>query len=85
MDLFETDNAWHVPELKIGRSSKGLAIAHQMCGYDLTVKDVAKLLEKGKTDLIKGFFSQKSKKNFDAYLVLDFKTGRVSYDFPPRE
>lgn len=85
MELLETENAWHVPELKINKSGKGLAIAHQMCGYDLTAKDVARMLEKGKTELIKGFFSQKSKKNFDAFLALNLSTGRVTYEFPPRE
>lgn len=85
MELLETENAWHVPELKIGKGGKSLTIAREMCGYVLTPKDVARLLEKGKTELIKGFFSQKSKKNFDAFLTLSLATGRVTYEFPPRE
>lgn len=85
MDLFQTERAWHVPDLKLGRTGRSLAIARQMCGYELTAEDVSRLLEKGKTDLIKGFFSQKSKKNFDAKLVLNLTTGRITYEFPERD
>ena len=42
-----------------------------------------KLLEKGKTDLIKGFKS-KAGNEFDAYLILkDDKT--TGFEFPPRK
>ncbi len=85
MDLYETERAWHVPDFRLGRGGTGLAIARRMCGYDLTADDVARLLEKGRTDLIKGFFSQKSGKNFDARLVFNFTTGRVTYAFPESE
>ncbi|WP_151210941.1 hypothetical protein, partial [Akkermansia muciniphila] len=32
-----------------------------------------------------GFVSQRTKRPFDAFLVLDFKTGKVGFEFPPRE
>jgi DNA topoisomerase-3 len=56
-----------------------------MCGITLTAENVGKLLSKGKTDLIKGFTSHKSGKNFDAYLVFNATSGRITYDFPPRK
>ena len=46
---------------------------------------VGKLLSKGKTDLITGFTSHKSGKNFEAYLVFNATSGRITYDFPPRK
>ena len=39
-------------------------------------------LEAGKTELIPGFISKK-KRPFDAYLLLS-KSGKVTFEFPPR-
>ena len=44
----------------------------------------ARLLAKGKTDLLKEFISAKSGRPFPAYLVMD-EEGKVGFDFPPRE
>ncbi len=44
---------------------------------------VTKLLAEGKTDLLKGFVSNKTKRKFEAFLVL--KDGDVKFEFPPRE
>ncbi len=43
---------------------------------------VAKLLSEGRTELLKGFVSNKTNRKFEAFLVL--KDGKVSFDFPPR-
>jgi DNA topoisomerase-3 len=43
---------------------------------------VAKLLAEGKTDLLKGFVSNKTNRKFEAFLV--FKEGKVSFEFAPR-
>ncbi|MGG1338456.1 DNA topoisomerase 3 [Bacillus subtilis] len=45
----------------------------------LTENHIKQLISKGKTTLIKGFMG-KSKKKFDAYLVI--KDGKVEFDFP---
>ncbi|MEG0476535.1 MAG: DNA topoisomerase [Raoultibacter sp.] len=50
----------------------------------LTKNQLGTLATKGKTPVYKGFISKKGEK-FDAGLVLDPKTGRVSFSFPPRE
>ncbi|MCL4790343.1 MAG: topoisomerase C-terminal repeat-containing protein, partial [Verrucomicrobia bacterium] len=44
---------------------------------------ITKLLAEGKTDLLKGFVSNKTKRKFEAFLVL--KEGDVKFEFPPRE
>ena len=56
-----------------------------MCGVTITPEMVVQLLTKGKTELIADFISRKSGRKFDAYLVFDSGTGRVSYEFPPRK
>jgi DNA topoisomerase-3 len=43
---------------------------------------VVKLLTEGKTDLLKGFVSNKTNRKFEAFLI--YKDGKVSFDFPPR-
>jgi len=44
---------------------------------------VAKLLNEGKTDLLKGFVSKKTNRKFEAFLVV--KDGGTAFEFPPRE
>ena len=43
---------------------------------------VTKLLAEGKTDLLKGFVSNKTNRKFEAFLVV--KEGKVSFEFAPR-
>jgi DNA topoisomerase-3 len=43
---------------------------------------ITKLLNEGKTELLKGFVSNKTRRKFEAFLVV--KDGKVSFDFPPR-
>ncbi|MEG2533713.1 MAG: DNA topoisomerase [Gordonibacter sp.] len=50
----------------------------------LTKNQMATLAVKGKTPVLKGFISKKGEK-FDAALVVDTKTGRTTFSFPPRE
>ena len=84
-ELLETETAWHVEGYTVGKPRKPLVIPRVMCGITLTAEIVGKLLSKGKTDLIKGFTSHKSGKNFDAYLVFNTTSGRITYEFPPRK
>ncbi len=44
---------------------------------------ITKLLAERKTDLLKGFVSNKTKRKFEAFLVL--KDGEVKFEFAPRE
>ena len=83
-ELLETEQAWHVPGVTYGKNRKPLVIPHVMCEIRLEADVVAKLLTKGKTDLIKNFVSHKSGRKFDAYLVFTPTTGRISYEFPQR-
>jgi DNA topoisomerase-3 len=49
----------------------------------IDAEQVKKLLSTGKTDLLKGFVSNKTGRKFEAFLVV--KEGKVSFEFAPRE
>jgi len=51
---------------------------------DITPEQARKLFAEGKTDVIEGFISRKTKRPFSAFLLLDSKTGKLSFEFPPR-
>ena len=42
------------------------------------------MITKGKTDLIKGFISNRTKRPFDAFLTFEPESGKVGFEFPPR-
>jgi DNA topoisomerase-3 len=56
----------------------------QLCGKEVPVDQVRKLLEDGRTDLIEGFTS-KTGRPFDAFLVLAKNKARSEFEFPARE
>jgi len=47
-------------------------------------EQVHKLLNTGKTDLLDGFVSNRTKRKFKAFLVWDEKEGKVIFEFEPR-
>jgi len=47
-------------------------------------EQMSKLLETGKTDLLEGFVSNKTRRKFKAHLAYDKKEGKVSFEFEPR-
>ena len=47
-------------------------------------EQMAKLLATGKTDLLEGFVSNKTRRKFKAYLAYDRKEGKVTFEFEPR-
>ena len=47
-------------------------------------EQVTKLLTHGKTDLLDGFVSNKTRRKFKAYLVWDANDGKVIFEFEPR-
>jgi DNA topoisomerase-3 len=47
-------------------------------------EQVGRLLTHGKTDLLDGFVSNKTRRKFKAFLVWDEKEGKVTFEFEPR-
>ncbi|MDR0518349.1 MAG: DNA topoisomerase III [Fibromonadaceae bacterium] len=60
----------------------GLRLTKSILGKQITTENVQKLLSGGKTDLIKGFRSAKTRRLFDAFLKID-KNGKIGFEFPP--
>jgi DNA topoisomerase III len=50
----------------------------------ITAEQLAKLLENGKTDLLDGFVSNKTRRKFKAFLSWNAKDGKVGFEFEPR-
>jgi DNA topoisomerase-3 len=50
---------------------------------EISTDQVKKLLNEGKTDLLKNFVSNKTNRKFEAFLVL--KDGKTAFEFAPRE
>lgn len=55
----------------------------EIAGKKLKLNEVEDLINKGKTDLITGFFSPKHERHFDAFLTYDKETNKIAFDFPP--
>jgi DNA topoisomerase-3 len=82
--LYETEKAYHLPELVTKKEPNGIRIGKSILHHDITVEQVRNLLTHGKTDVIKGFVSNRTKRKFDAHLTFDPKEGKIGFDFPPR-
>ena len=82
--LFASDKAYHVPDIVTKKDPKGIRIGKTILAHDITSEQAVKLLSTGKTDLIKGFVSNRTKRKFDAFLTFDPKEGKIGFEFPPR-
>ena len=52
---------------------------------EIKPEEVQKILAEGKSSLMTDFVSNRSHRKFKAYLVLDPKTHKIGFEFPPRE
>lgn len=60
------------------------SVSQEICGKKITDAQAVRLIEKGKTTLIKGFKKKGSDKEFDAYLVVDKTDKKIKFEFPPK-
>jgi DNA topoisomerase-3 len=82
--VYGTEKAYLVPELKTKKDPEGVRIGKTILQKEVPVDQVLKMLAEGKTDLIKGFVSNKTKRGFDAFLTFSTADGKVGFEFPPR-
>lgn len=82
--LYATDKAYFLPEVVTKKDPKGVRIGKTILQHEITEDQVKKLVSTGKTDLIKGFVSNRTKRKFDAFLTFDPMDGKVGFEFPPR-
>jgi len=81
-DVFETLTGY-VSQSYIDKKPSGLSLPKVLLGKEIPLEEIKSLLDGKKTALIKGFRSNKTRRLFDAYLLLE--KGKLKFDFPPRE
>jgi DNA topoisomerase-3 len=82
--VYGTEKAYIVPELKTKTEPEGLRLGRAILQKEIEPDQAFKLLAEGKTDLIKGFVSNRTKRPFDAHLTMDFDKGKIGFEFPAR-
>ncbi len=84
VDIYQTDKAYHIPCLITKKEPNGVRIGRSILQRDIPADQVFKLLAAGKTDLLRGFVSNRTKRKFDAHLTFDPATGKIGFEFEPR-
>ncbi len=82
--VYQTEKAYHVPGIVTKKDPNGIRIGKLILQQEIPGDQVLKLIATGKTDVMKGFVSNRTKRKFDAYLTFDAKDGKIGFDFPPR-
>jgi len=85
--VYETSTAYRVNPAELPKSAKKVqpfSMQKKMLGLEIPREQIEKLLRDKKTDLLKGFTSKKTNRQFDAFLILR-ANGKLAWEFPPRE
>lgn len=82
--LYETEKAFLVPAMITKDNPDGFRLGKTILQKELTAKDVEEMLTKGKTPLLPGFISKKTRRPFAAHLTLDPETAKIGFEFAPR-
>ncbi|MFQ3225828.1 MAG: DNA topoisomerase-3 [Lentimonas sp.] len=82
--FYGTEKAYHVPEFKPKDSPDGFRLGKVILQKELDPEAVEKLFTEGKTPLLDGFISKRTKRPFKAHLTLDFEKGKIGFEFAPR-
>ena len=61
------------------------SVGKEYCGKTISDAQAIRLIEKGKTTLIKGFKRKDGKGEFDAYLVVDKTARKIKFEFPKKK
>jgi DNA topoisomerase-3 len=83
--VYETEKAFYVPDFRPPDSPDGFRLGKVILQKELPKEEVFKLLGEGKTSLIPGFISKRTKRPFSAHLTLDTAKGKIGFEFPPRK
>ncbi len=84
VQIYQTEKAYHVPGIVTKKDPHGIRIGKSILQCEIPPAQVIKLIATGKTDIIRGFVSNRTKRKFDAHLTFDPKEGKIGFDFPPR-
>ncbi len=81
--VYETDRAYICPDMAPDKQKGGTRLGREILKREIPREQAIKFFRDGKTDVIDGFISKKGRK-FNAHLLLDKSTGKLSWEFPPR-
>lgn len=73
-----------MPEIVTKKDPNGIRIGKVILRHTITPQQAIELVSTGRTGLIKGFISNRTKRPFDAHLTFDLQAGELKFDFPPR-
>jgi DNA topoisomerase-3 len=82
--VFATDKAYYVPSIVTKKDPHGVRIGRVILQREIPEEQALKLISEGKTDLLQGFISNRTKRKFDAHLTFDLVAAKIGFDFPPR-
>ena len=74
-----------MPAITNKDNPEGIRISRTILQCEIPSEQGVKLIEKGKTDLLPGFVSKRTKRAFSAYLIYDGETGKIGFEFEPRK
>ncbi|MDB6079149.1 MAG: topoisomerase [Akkermansiaceae bacterium] len=83
VNVYATEKAFLVPDLKTKKDPEGLRLGRAILQQEIAPDQAMKLLTEGKTDLLKGFISKKTKRPFSARLALS-PEGEIKFEFEER-
>lgn len=81
--VHETPNAYICANYKRGDEGCNFRVGRTILGRAITPPEFKQLVENKKTELLKGFRSNRTKRLFDAFLILK-ENGGIGFEFPPR-
>ncbi len=82
--IYATDKAFYVPDIVTKKDPHGVRIGRTILQREIPEDQAVKLIAEGKTDLLRGFISNRTKRKFDAHLTFDTASAKIGFDFPPR-
>lgn len=83
--IYQTEKAYIIPAISSPKEKDGIRIGRSILQKEIPLEELQRLLVEGRTNLMKGFVSNKTKRTFEAYLLLDEKSGKIAFEFPERE
>lgn len=83
-EVLQTSKVWKIPTFPLGKT-QGLTVSRVILGRTIALDELQQIISEGKSPLLKGFISQRTKRAFDAYLVLNSKSGKITFQFDRTE
>jgi len=82
--VYETPQSYVIRVQEGAEDKVPVRVSRKILGRDIPREQFFKLLETGKTDLLDKFWSQSTRRPFNAYLVLQ-PDGKTTFEFEPRK